>query len=68
VEVDPEDGRLCGVAAAAPGASILVSYLAFLMREGYTAGDFQEFLEVHPSTDGAFSLIRFADEWLRTRK
>ena len=68
VEVDPDDGRICSVAAAAPGASILVSYLAFLMREGYTAGDFQEFLEVHPSTDGAFSLIRFADEWLRTRK
>ncbi|MDD1658077.1 MAG: NAD(P)/FAD-dependent oxidoreductase [Methanomicrobiales archaeon] len=68
VVVDPEDGRICSVAAAAPGASILVSYLAFLMREGYSAGDFQEFLEVHPSTDGAFSLIRFADEWLRTRK
>jgi dihydrolipoamide dehydrogenase len=68
VEVDPEDGRLCSIAAAAPGASILVSYLAFLMREGYTAEDFRDFLEVHPSTDGAFSLIRFADEWLRARR
>ncbi|MDD1652100.1 MAG: NAD(P)/FAD-dependent oxidoreductase [Methanomicrobiales archaeon] len=66
VEVDPENGRLCSIAAAAPGASILVSYLAFLMREGYTAEDFRDFLEVHPSTDGAFSLIRFAEEWLRT--
>jgi dihydrolipoamide dehydrogenase len=68
VVVDPEDGRICSLAAAAPGASILVSYLAFLMREGYSVADFQEFLEVHPSTDGAFSLIRFADEWLRTRR
>ena len=68
VEVDPEDGHLCSIAAAAPGASILVSYLAYLMREGCSAGDFRDFLEVHPSTDGAFSLIRFADEWLRSRK
>ena len=68
VVVDPEDGRICSVAAAAPGASILVSYLAFLMREGYRAEDFEEFLEVHPSTDGAFSLIRYADEWLRSRR
>ncbi|MDD1653828.1 MAG: NAD(P)/FAD-dependent oxidoreductase, partial [Methanomicrobiales archaeon] len=55
VVVGPDDGRICSIAAAAPGASLVVSYLAFLMREGYSAGDFQEFLEVHPSTDGAFS-------------
>lgn len=68
VVVDPEDGRICSVAAAAPGASILVSYLAFLMKEGYSVKDLDGFLEVHPSTDGAFSLIRYADEWLRSRR
>jgi hypothetical protein len=30
--------------------------------------DFDEFIEVHPTTDGAFSLIRYLDERMRFRK
>jgi len=68
VRADPEDGRLLSATLAAPGASIAASYLAFLIRTGCTVQDFDEFIEVHPTTDGAFSLVRYLEEWMRFRK
>ena len=68
VRADPEDGRIVSATLAAPGASIIASYLAFLIRTGCTVQEFDEFIEVHPTTDGAFSLIRYLDEWMRFRK
>lgn len=68
IRADPEDGKILSTALAAPGASIVASYLAFLIRTGCTVQDFDEFIEVHPTTDGAFSLIRYLDEWMRFRK
>jgi dihydrolipoamide dehydrogenase len=68
IRADPEDGRILAATLAAPGASIAASYLAFLIRTGCRVQDFDEFIEVHPTTDGAFSLIRYLDEWMRNRK
>jgi dihydrolipoamide dehydrogenase len=68
IRADPGDGRILSATLAAPGASIVASYLAFLIRTGCTVQDFDEFIEVHPTTDGAFSLIRYLDEWMRFRK
>ena len=68
IRASPADGRILSAALAAPGASIVASYLAFLIRTGCTVQDFDEFIEVHPTTDGAFSLIRYLDEWLRNRR
>jgi dihydrolipoamide dehydrogenase len=68
IRADPKDGRILSTALASPGASIIASYLAFLIRTGCTVRDFDEFIEVHPTTDGAFSLIRYLDEWMRFRK
>jgi dihydrolipoamide dehydrogenase len=68
IRANPEDGRILSATLAAPGASIIASYLAFLIRTGCTVRDFDEFIEVHPTTDGAFSLIRYLDEWMRLRK
>jgi dihydrolipoamide dehydrogenase len=68
IRADPEDGRILSATLAAPGASIVASYLAFLIRTGCTVQDFDEFIEVHPTTDGAFSLIRYLEEWMRYRK
>ncbi len=68
VRASPEDGRILSAALAAPGASIVASYLAFLIRTGCTVRDFDEFIEVHPTTDGAFPLIRYLEEWMRFRK
>jgi dihydrolipoamide dehydrogenase len=65
IRASPEDGRILSATLAAPGAAIVASYLSFLMRRGCTVRDFDEFLEVHPTTDGAFSLARYLDEWMR---
>lgn len=67
VRVDPETGQLVGAAAAVPGASLLISYLAYLMKRGCTVADFEEFIEIHPSTDGIYGLIRYTSEWLKKR-
>ena len=68
IRADPENGRILAATLAAPGASIVASYLAFLIRTGCTVQDFDDFIEVHPTTDGAFSLIRYLDERMRYRK
>jgi len=68
IRADPDDGRILSAALASPGAAIVASYLAFLIRTGCTVQDFDEFIEVHPTTDGAFALVRYLDEWMKNRK
>ncbi|MDD1667178.1 MAG: NAD(P)/FAD-dependent oxidoreductase [Methanomicrobiales archaeon] len=68
IRASPGDGRILSAALASPGAAIVASYLSFLMRTGCTVQDFDEFLEVHPTTDGAFSLVRYLEEWMRLRE
>ncbi len=67
VIVDPDTGAIRGICAAGPGGGLITGYLAFLMREGYTAHDFEEFIEVHPSTDGVYGLLKYASEMLKRR-
>jgi len=67
VMVEPETGAISGICAAGPGGGLIAGYLAFLMREGYAAHDFEEFIEVHPSTDGVYGLLKYASERLRRR-
>jgi dihydrolipoamide dehydrogenase len=66
VMVEP-DGKISRVCAAGPGGGLIAGYLAFLMKEGYTAHDFEEFMEVHPSTDGVYGLLKYASEMLKRR-
>ena len=67
VMVEPDTGAISGVCAAGPGGGLIAGYLAFLMKEGYTAHDFEEFMEVHPSTDGVYGLLKYASEMLKRR-
>jgi len=68
VRASAKDGRILAAALSSPSAAIVASYFSFLMRMGCTVRDFDEFLEVHPTTDGAFSLARYLDDWMRFRK
>lgn len=63
-----DDGTIAGICAAGPGGGLITGYLAFLMREGFTAHDFEEFMEVHPSTDGVYGLLKYASGLLRKRE
>nr|WP_303715344.1 NAD(P)/FAD-dependent oxidoreductase [Methanoculleus marisnigri] len=68
IRVDPGSGRLLGAAAAVPGASILLSYLGYLMKRGITVDDFDDIVEVHPSTDGVYGLARYAAGMLKKKE
>lgn len=60
-----EDGAIAGICAAGPGGGLITSYLSFLMKNGFTAHDFEEFIEVHPSTDGVYGLLKYASGKLK---
>jgi dihydrolipoyl dehydrogenase len=65
---DPESGDLGGICAAGPGGGLIAGYMAFLMKKHFSVHDFEEFIEVHPSTDGVYGLAKYASSILKKRK
>jgi dihydrolipoamide dehydrogenase len=59
ISVDPDSGVLCGIHVSAPSAGIITAYQAFLMKKGITVKDFDDFIEVHPMSDGVYPLMKF---------
>ena len=59
VSIEPESGQICGIETVGPGAGIIAAYSAFLIREGIGVQEFDRFLEVHPTTDGVYPLMKF---------
>jgi dihydrolipoamide dehydrogenase len=68
IMVDPSNGALGGVCAAGPGGGLIAGYMALLMRRHFSVHDFEEFIEVHPSTDGVYGLAKYASGKLKTPK
>jgi dihydrolipoamide dehydrogenase len=64
---DPESGELGGFCAAGPGGGLIAGYMAFLMRKHFSVHDFEEFIEVHPSTDGVYGLAKYASSVVKKR-
>jgi dihydrolipoamide dehydrogenase len=65
---DPESGEFGGFCAAGPGGGLVAGYMAFLMKKHFSVHDFEEFIEVHPSTDGVYGLAKYASSIIRKRK
>jgi dihydrolipoamide dehydrogenase len=65
---EPESGKIKGVCAAGPGGGLITGYMAFLMRHHFSVRDFEDFIEVHPSTDGVYWLAKYAAERMEKRK
>ncbi|MFA4825094.1 MAG: NAD(P)/FAD-dependent oxidoreductase [Methanoregula sp.] len=63
-----EDGAIEGVCTAGPGGGLIAGYMAFLMSRHFSVHDFEEFIEVHPSTDGVYGLAKYASGMLKKRK
>ncbi len=42
-----------------PSSRTSMAYISKLLREGQTIDDFDDFIEVHPSTDAIYKLMRF---------
>jgi dihydrolipoamide dehydrogenase len=68
VMVDPDSGSLSGICVAGPGGGLIAGYMAFLMKRHFSVHDFEEFIEVHPSTDGVYGLVKYASEMLKRQK
>ena len=54
------DGTILGFASSGPSTSLVGTYLGYLVRKGVTVHEFSPMLEVHPNSDGLYSLIRFS--------
>ena len=65
---DPDSGAIGGVCAAGPGGGLILGYMTFLMSRHFSVHDFEEFIEVHPSTDGVYGLLKYASGMLKKRK
>jgi dihydrolipoamide dehydrogenase len=65
IMADPGSGEITGVCAAGPGGGIIAGYLAFLMHRHATVHDFEDFIEVHPSTDSVYWLAKYLSEQLK---
>jgi dihydrolipoamide dehydrogenase len=61
------DGALSGMCSVSPGGGLIAGYMALLMRRNFSVHDFEEFIEVHPSTDGVYGLAKYASEVLKKR-
>nr|WP_321353444.1 NAD(P)/FAD-dependent oxidoreductase [uncultured Methanoregula sp.] len=62
------DGSISGMCSASPGGGLIAGYMALLMKRHFSVHDFEEFIEVHPSTDGVYGLAKYASETLKKRK
>ncbi|MDO9325327.1 MAG: NAD(P)/FAD-dependent oxidoreductase [Methanoregula sp.] len=68
IVLNRENGALEGVCAAGPGGGLIAGYMAFLMSRHLSVHDFEEFIEVHPSTDGVYGLAKYASGLLKKQK
>lgn len=54
-----ENGGINQLFSVSPSARTSMAYMSKLMREGQKVDDFDDFMEVHPSTDSIYKLLRF---------
>lgn len=62
VEFDKKNNKVIGINSISPSSTSDVAYQAYLMRMGYDLDDYGEFLEIHPSTDSTYKIIK--NMWL----
>jgi len=62
VEFDKENNKINRINSISPSSTSDVAYLSFLMRMDYDLDDYSEFLEIHPSTDSNYKIIK--NMWL----
>ena len=67
IMADPESGTIRGMCSAGPGGGLIAGYMAFLMQRNFSVHEFEDFIEVHPSTDGVYGLAKYTSEILKKR-
>ena len=62
VEFDKKSNKINRINAISPSSTSDIAYLSYLMRMDYDLDDYSEFLEIHPSTDSNYKIIK--NMWL----
>ncbi len=62
VEFDKKNNKINRINEISPSSTSDVAYLSYLMRMDYELDDYSEFLEIHPSTDSNYKIIK--NMWL----
>lgn len=62
VEFDSKNNKINRISSISPSSTSDVAYLSYLMRMDYDLDDYGEFLEIHPSTDSNYKIIK--NMWL----
>ena len=62
VEFDKNNNKINRINSVSPSSVSDVAYLSYLMRMDYDLDDYAEFLEIHPSSDSNYKIIK--NMWL----
>lgn len=62
ISFDKEKNKIKKIATISPSSGDDIAYLSYLMREDYDLNDYDDFIEVHPSTDTNYKIIK--NMWL----
>lgn len=62
IEFDEKNNRINRINSISPSSVSDVAYLSYIMRMDYDLDDYDEFLEIHPSTDTNYKIIK--NMWL----
>lgn len=65
LKVNPANGRILDFAEASPNAGVMAMYLAFMAKRGIPLHDIAGICEVHPTSDGMYSAIRYVSAHLK---
>ena len=58
VDFDKNNNKINKINSVSPSSVSDVAYLSYLMRMDYDLDDYDEFLEIHPSTDSNYKIIK----------
>ena len=58
IEFDKNKNKINKINSISPSSVSDIAYLSFLMREEYDLDDYGDFLEIHPSTDTNYKIIK----------
>lgn len=58
IDFDGKNNKIAKINSISPSSTSDIAYLSYLMRMDYDLDDYSEFLEVHPSTDTNYKIIK----------
>lgn len=62
IEFDKKKNKINKINSISPSSASDIAYISYLMRKDYDLDDYSDFLEVHPSTDANYKIIK--NMWL----